>query len=312
MNVIEMKEVVKQYKDTVALDHFNLTVKKGELVGLLGPNGCGKTTAIHSILGLLNYDYGIIRVFEHSIDSNNFEIKRRIGIVPQEVAYFENLTVYENIDFFAGLYISDKMMRKQYVEEAIDFVKLEDYRKFFPKKLSGGLKRRLNIACGIVHQPSLIFMDEPTVAVDAQSRQFILDGVKKLNEAGVTIVYTTHYLDEANYLCDRIIIMDKGRNIISGTSTELKNMISVKEKIFLELVEEVSDQLAIELKKLPNIQTIDIQQNNVVFEFNQIGNNIVNIALLIQRHQLAYLKLFSEQPTLNDVFLSFTGKDLRD
>lgn len=312
MKVIEVKDLVKQYKETVALDHFNLTVEQGELVGLLGPNGCGKTTAIHSILGLLNFNYGNINVFDKPVNINDLEMKRRIGIVPQEVAYFENLTVFENIDFFAGLYISDKATRKRYVEEAIDFVKLDDHRKFFPKKLSGGLKRRLNIACGIVHQPSLIFMDEPTVAVDAQSRQFILDGVKRLNEGGATVVYTTHYLDEANYLCDRIVIMDKGKNVISGTPTELKNMIAVKEKVFLELTDDVSAELKAALSTLPNVQTMDVHKNTVVFEFNQIGTNVVNIALLLQKQQMSYVKLFSEQPSLSDVFLAFTGKDLRD
>ena len=182
MKTIEIKELVKRYKELLALDHFNLEVREGEILGFLGPNGCGKTTAINCMLGLLTYDKGDIRVFGEAMVPNAYHIKKNIGLVPQELAYFEQLTVYENIDFFCGLYIKDKQRRKNLVEEAISFVGLEDYRKFFPNKLSGGLKRRLNIACGIAHRPKLIFLDEPTVAVDAQSRNFILEGIKRLQE----------------------------------------------------------------------------------------------------------------------------------
>src|SRR5690606_8020555 len=179
--VVEVKNLVKRYKELIALDHFNMEVEEGEILGLLGPNGCGKTTAINCILSLLNFDKGEIEVFGKKMTSNSYDIKRQIGLVPQEVSVFENLTVRENIDYFCGLYIDDKAIRKEYVDEAIEFVGLKGYEKFYPKKLSGGLKRRLNIACGIVHKPKLIFLDEPTVAVDVQSRNFILEGIKKLN-----------------------------------------------------------------------------------------------------------------------------------
>src|SRR5690606_18375622 len=160
--VVEVKNLVKRYKELIALDHFNMEVEEGEILGLLGPIGCGKTTAINCILSLLNYDKGEIRVFVEKMTHNSYDIKREIGLVPQEVSVFENLTVIENTDYFCGLYIDDKNKRKQYVEEAIEFVGLKDYTKFYPKKLSGGLKRRLNIACGIAHKPRLIFLDEPT------------------------------------------------------------------------------------------------------------------------------------------------------
>lgn len=149
---------------------------------------------------------------------NSYDIKRDIGVIFQEVAVFEELTVYENIDYFCGLYIKDKTTRNQYIEEAIKLVSLEEFKKFYPKQLSGGLLRRLNIACGIAHKPKLIFLDEPTVAVDPQSRNNILDGIKKLREAGATIVYTTHYMEEVEILCDRIIILDKGKILASRHS----------------------------------------------------------------------------------------------
>lgn len=312
MKTIEIKELVKRYKELLALDHFNLEVRKGEILGFLGPNGCGKTTAINCMLGLLTYDKGDIRIFGEAMTPNAYHIKENIGLVPQELAYFEQLTVYENIDFFCGLYIKDKQRRKNLVEEAISFVGLEDYRKFFPNKLSGGLKRRLNIACGIAHKPKLIFLDEPTVAVDAQSRNFILEGIKRLNKEGSTIVYTTHYLDEADQLCDRIVIMDKGHNVVDGTPEELKSMIATKEIIHLELVEEASADIVREMESLPHLQLLDKNKATYILQFTQKGSNIVALAQLLNQHGLAYLKLYSEQPSLSDVFLSFTGKELRD
>ena len=312
MKTIEIKELVKRYKELLALDHFNLEVREGEILGFLGPNGCGKTTAINCMLGLLTYDKGDIRIFGEAMVPNAYHIKKNIGLVPQELAYFEQLTVYENIDFFCGLYIKDKQRRKSLVEEAISFVGLEDYRKFFPNKLSGGLKRRLNIACGIAHRPKLIFLDEPTVAVDAQSRNFILEGIKRLNKEGSTIVYTTHYLDEADQLCDRIVIMDKGHNVVDGTPEELKSMIATKEIIHLELVEEASADIVREMESLPHLQLLDKNKATYILQFTQKGSNIVALAQLLNQHGLAYLKLYSEQPSLSDVFLSFTGKELRD
>lgn len=312
MKTIEIKELVKRYKELLALDHFNLEVREGEILGFLGPNGCGKTTAINCMLGLLTYDKGDIRIFGEAMTPNAYHIKKNIGLVPQELAYFEQLTVYENIDFFCGLYIKDKQRRKNLVEEAISFVGLEDYRKFFPNKLSGGLKRRLNIACGIAHRPKLIFLDEPTVAVDAQSRNFILEGIKRLNKEGSTIVYTTHYLDEADQLCDRIVIMDKGHNVVDGTPEELKSMIATKEIIHLELVEEASDAIIKKMESLPHLQLLDKNKSAYTLQFTQKGSNIVALAQLLNQHGLAYLKLYSEQPSLSDVFLSFTGKELRD
>ena len=164
--VIQIENLVKRYKELVALDHLNLEVEEGEIFGLLGPNGSGKSTTINCILALLKYDKGTVKVFGREMKPDSYDIKKEIGVVMQDVAVFDELTVYENVDYFCGLYIRDKELRKQYVEDAIAFVGLDEFRKFYPKKLSGGLLRRLNIACGIAHKPKLIFFDEPTVAVD--------------------------------------------------------------------------------------------------------------------------------------------------
>jgi len=309
--IVEAKNIVKRYAERIALDHFSMEVYEGEILGLLGPNGCGKTTAINCILSLLNFDKGEIKVFGKKMTPSSYDIKRKIGLVPQEVSVFENLTVRENIDYFCGLYVDDKYERKKYVEEAIEFVDLKDYVRFYPKKLSGGLKRRLNIACGIVHKPKLIFLDEPTVAVDAQSRNFILEGIKRLNGEGSTVVYTTHYLEEAEMLCSRIIIMDNGKDIVSGTTEELKAMITASEKIVVSFIN-IEDKIINLMNSIPHV--IDIERNgeDFIIKFENGINNLSNLLSFITEHNLTYTKLYSKLPTLNDVFLELTGKELRD
>lgn len=309
--VVKVKNLVKRYKELIALEHFNMEVEEGEILGLLGPNGCGKTTAINCILSLLSFDKGEIEIFGKKMTPNSYDIKKQIGVVPQEVSVFDNLTVRENIDYFCGLYIEDKNLRKQYVEEAIDFVGLKDYVKFHPKKLSGGLKRRLNIACGIAHKPKLIFLDEPTVAVDAQSRNFILDGIKKLNEEGSTIIYTTHYLEEAEMLCKRIVIMDNGKNLVSGTNEELKAMITTTEKIVVGFSTIDGTQVQ-EIGKIPHVIDIEKREEDYIIKFENGLNNLSNLLEFIKKNNLTYTKLYSQLPTLNDVFLELTGKELRD
>lgn len=249
--VVEVNNLVKRYKELVALDHFSLNIEEGEIFGLLGPNGSGKTTTINCILSLLKYDKGTIRVFGKEMKPDSYEIKKEIGVVMQNVAVFDELTVYENIDYFCGLYVRDKEIRRKYVEEAIAFAGLEEFRKFYPKKLSGGLLRRLNIACGISHKPKLIFFDEPTVAVDPQSRNRILEGIVELRNEGATIIYTSHYMEEVEQICTRIAIMDKGRSIAIGTKEELKKMIRNTETVTIE-IQELSEERIREIKRLPN------------------------------------------------------------
>ena len=309
--VVEVKDLVKRYKELVALDHFQLSIKEGEIFGLLGPNGSGKTTTIHCILGLLSYDKGEIQVFGKKMKSNAYEIKQDIGVVMQNVAVFDELTVYENIDYFCGLYVSDKKRRKELVNEAIQFVGLEDYCKTRPRKLSGGLLRRLNIACGIAHKPRLIIMDEPTVAVDPQSRNKILEGIQKLNEQGSTIIYTSHYMEEVEQICTRIAIMDHGRVIASGTTEELKKMIKTGETITVEAI-------LLEEKHLQDIRNLshvfDVHYENQILSLRCTGaqHNLIRLLNYLQSQDITFGRVFSELPTLNDVFLEITGKQLRD
>lgn len=310
-NVIEINNLVKRYKELVALDHLSLEVKEGEIFGLLGPNGSGKTTTINCILSLLTYDKGSIKVFGKEMTPSSYDIKKQIGVVMQNVAVFNELTVYENIDYFCGLYITDKEVRKKYVEEAIEFTGLSDFKKFRPGKLSGGLLRRLNIACGIAHKPKLIFFDEPTVAVDPQSRNKILEGISKLNKDGATIIYTSHYMEEVEQICSRITIMDKGRSIASGSKDELKKMITVTEHISIETCNLLDEHIK-ELSGLVHVYEVNYNDNLLTISFSGGKHNIVRVLNYLLENNISFGRVYSELPTLNDVFLEITGTQLRD
>lgn len=309
--IVKIENLVKRYKELIALDHFSLEIEEGEVFGLLGPNGSGKTTTINCLLSLLTYDKGSIELFGQEMKPDNYEIKRRIGVVMQNVAVFEELTVYENIDYFCGLYVKDASLRKQYVQDAIDFVGLSEYTKFRPKKLSGGLLRRLNIACGIAHKPKLIILDEPTVAVDPQSRNRILEGITELNRQGATIIYTSHYMEEVEQICTRIAIMDKGRNIAIGTKEELKKMIKKSEIISIDVLA-LSDEQLTALRQLEHIYEASYDGRRLTLLCDGGKHNLIRVLDYLKGQELSLGHIYSELPTLNDVFLEITGKELRD
>ena len=310
-NIIEVKNLSKEYKNLKAIDNLSFEVQEGEILGLLGPNGSGKSTTINCILSLLNFNRGNIKIFDKEMKPDAYDIKSKIGVVFQDVAVFEELTVYDNINYFCGLYIKEKKLRKKYIEEAIELVGLEEFKKFYPKQLSGGLLRRLNIACGIAHKPKLIFLDEPTVAVDPQSRNNILDGIKKLRDQGATIIYTTHYMEEVEIICDRIIILDKGKILATGTSDELKELAKIEEKITVE-INELQKKYIEEIKKLKNVDEVKYNNNLLLVRYTKGKNNLVELMEYLKKNKIKYSKIYSERPTLNDVFLELTGKELRD
>lgn len=310
-SVVKIENLVKRYGDLIALDHFSLDIREGEIFGLLGPNGSGKTTTINCLLALLSFDKGDIEIFGKKMTPTSYEIKQEIGIIMQNVAVFDELTVYENIDYFCGLYISDREKRKQYVEEAIQFVGLDEFRKFRPKKLSGGLLRRLNIACGIAHKPKLIILDEPTVAVDPQSRNRILEGIAELNRNGATVIYTSHYMEEVEQLCTRIAIMDRGRKIAEGTTDELKRMIRNTETITIEALA-LTDEIVKTVSELPHVYDTAYDGTKFTVFCSGGKHNLLRILGVLQEHSVSIGRVFSERPTLNDVFLEITGKALRD
>ncbi|MDD2959943.1 MAG: ABC transporter ATP-binding protein [Lachnospiraceae bacterium] len=309
--MIKIENLVKRYGPLVALDHLNLEIEEGEIFGLLGPNGSGKTTAISCLLALLKYDKGNIEVFGKTMTPDNYEVKKQIGVVLQNVAVFDEMSVRENIDYFCGLYVSGKEKRKALTEEAIRFVGLEDYTKMRPRQLSGGLLRRLNIACGIAHQPRLIIMDEPTVAVDPQSRNKILEGIKELNRKGATIIYTSHYMEEVEQICSRIAILDHGRCIAQGTKEELKSMIKTGEKITVEGILMEEENLP-DIRNLPHVFDVTYENQELTVRCSGAKHNLVRVLNYLQEKDIAFGRVFSELPTLNDVFLEITGKELRD
>ncbi len=275
-DIVHVENLVKRYDDLIALDHFSLSIAPGEIFGLLGPNGSGKTTSINCILQLLAYDKGTIELFGEPMTPARYDLKRRIGVVPQQVAVFDELTVRENIDYFCSLYVNDRKRRRALVDEAIDFVGLGDFTKFRPGKLSGGLARRLNIACGIAHKPELIFFDEPTVAVDPQSRNAILEGICRLRDEGATVVYTSHYMEEVEQICSRIMIMDGGRVLAQGTNDELKRMIQMGERVTVE-VSAVETATVERLRALEHVLSVELSGGELVCTCEASPHNLVDI-----------------------------------
>ena len=292
-DIVSVRNLVKRYGSAIALDHFSLQIAPGEVFGLLGPNGSGKTTAIHCMLQLLTYDKGDIDLFGQPMSPTRYDLKRRIGVVPQNVAVFEELTVRENIDYFCGLYVPDAHERKPLVAEAIAFVGLEDYARVRPKKLSGGLLRRLN-----------------TVAVDPQSRASILENIQAMNAAGSTVVYTSHYMEEVEDICTRIMIMDKGRTLACGTNEELKAIVAAGEKIVIEA--QVPEAAVMAIGKLPHVTRVSYDEGKLEVACSNGEHNVADVLAELARARIAPGRIWAEPPTLNDVFLEITGRELRD
>ena len=328
MDIIAVDGLVKRYGELLALDYFDLHVAVGEIFGLLGPNGSGKTTSINCMLSLLAFDRGSIRLFGEAMAPTRYDLKRRIGIVPQQVAVFDELTVRENIDYFCSLYIGDRTKRRALVEEAIEFVGLEEFARFRPGKLSSGLLRRLNIACGIAHKPELIFFDEPTVAVDPQSRNAILAGIQRLRAEGATVVYTSHYMEEVEQICDRVMIMDHGRALAQGTCDELKRSIRTGERIVVELEGAKGRRGAVRdaaptppaiperelerLRALPHVIDVALDGNLLTISCEASEHNLTDVLAALRAGKARLGRITCAPPTLNDVFLEITGRELRD
>ncbi len=311
MAFVEMKDVMKRYGDKLSVDHLNLMINEGEIFGLLGPNGAGKSTAINMIVGLLRMDQGEIRVDGISVNEQVLEVKRRIGLVPQDLALYEGMPAADNVAFFGKLYGLRGRQLKERIAEALAFVGLEDRAKELPKTFSGGMKRRLNIACAIMHHPKLIIMDEPTVGIDPQSRNHILESVRNLNRMGSTVIYTSHYMEEVSAICDRVAIVDQGHVIACGTQGELRERVAGEEKIKIKATG-ISEAVIRELRMLPRVSRVMHEDCDLELYTPSSQNDLQDILYICAKHDTVIHSVVCEQPTLETLFLNLTGRTLRD
>lgn len=311
MSIIVLDNLLKRYGRNIAVDNINLKIEENELFGLLGPNGAGKSTAINMICGLLKPTQGEIYVDGMSLRENALECKKRLGLVPQEIALFDTLSARENIEFFGKLAGLRGKLLKEKVDEALEFVELSDKQKTAPKGFSGGMKRRLNIACAIVHHPKIIIMDEPTVGIDPQSRNHILESVRKLNSMGSTVIYTSHYMEEVEALCSRIAIIDHGRLIACGAREDLKKMVAQEEKILIE-VGDVSYNSLEEIKSIKGVKGAAFDNHTLEVVTNNSQANLQDVLFILSRNGVRIRGVNMVGADLETVFLSLTGRKLRD
>lgn len=313
MSLVSFRDVLKKYDAAVTVDHLTLSIAEGEIFGLLGPNGAGKSTSIHMLSGLLSLSGGDIAVDGYSIVKQPLEVKRRIGLVPQELAIYESLTAKENVMFFGKLYGLKGKLLQERVAEALQFVGLLEKAGDKPNTFSGGMKRRLNIACAIMHRPKLIIMDEPTVGIDPQSRNHILESVRELNRLGSTVIYTSHYMEEVDAICSRVGILDKGRLIACGTKEELKRLAGQEEKLIFEIDRRLDSAMA-EMNGHPGVRHIDERDSGKTVEVTvkESPSMLQDLLFIIQKHGITLRKLTRVEPNLESVFLQMTGRSLRD
>lgn len=311
MSIISVENLTKRYDRTIAVDNLSFEIQEGEIFGLLGPNGAGKSTTINLICGLLKLEQGNIRIKGRDLRTDPMGVKRQIGLVPQEIALFETLTAQENIMFFGRLAGLKGELLKERTQEALEFVGLSERAKKRPKDFSGGMKRRLNIACSILHHPKIIIMDEPTVGIDPQSRNHILESVRRLNTMGSTIIYTSHYMEEVEMLCRRIAIMDHGRLIACGTKEELKRIAANEEKILIEAMN-LSYNILSEIKQLYGVKDVQIQDSRLEITAEDAQIVLQDLFFILSKNEALIKEVQLAAPDLETVFLSLTGRTLRD
>jgi len=310
--MIEVRGLSKSFKDHLAVNDVNFYMNEGESVGLLGPNGAGKSTTISMISTLLPPSKGSVKYHGEDALKHPENLRRTLGMVPQEIALYPELTAYENMKFFGKVYgLAGKELEKQ-IQENLALVGLEDRQKDAVETYSGGMKRRINLAVALMHDPEILIMDEPTVGIDPQSRNYILDMVRDLNrEKGLTILYTSHYMEEVEKLCDRVYIMDHGEIIASGTKDELKSILSNEETVQIEVInkkEEFSSQLT-NYSSVKRIIENERGYNLIISKGQHILSEIFELA---KQTDTQITSLDIQTPTLEDVFLHLTGRKLRD
>ncbi|GAA0126324.1 ABC transporter ATP-binding protein [Clostridium senegalense] len=311
MKAIEIQNLTKRYKDFLAVDNISLSIEEGEIYGLLGPNGAGKSTTINIICGILNSSYGEIKILGETLSIKDKSARKYLGLVPQQVALYNEYSAYENVKFFGSLYGLKGNELEECVKKALEFTGLLDMKDKRASDFSGGMLRRLNIACGIVHNPKIVIMDEPTVGIDPQSRNHILQSVKKLNEKGTTVIYTTHYMEEVEEICSKIAIMDNGKVIVEGSKEELKSIVSDKKSLILRIdnFETIDEK---EIKNIKGVTDVIIDENEITINTEKEINNLDKIINYFTTNKIEIRDIGYEDINLETVFLSLTGRRLRE
>lgn len=312
MGIIQLKDVTKRYDDKLAVDNISLDIEEGELFGLLGPNGAGKSTLISMICGLTKLDKGDIIINGSSIKTNPIGAKQNIGLVPQEIALYENISAIDNLKFWGKMYSLKGNLLKERIEEVLEATGLKDRRKEKVSKFSGGMKRRLNIACAVMHYPKIVIMDEPTVGIDPQSRNNILEFTKELNKKhGSTLIYTSHYMEEVEALCSKVCILDEGKVIAKGDQDHIKRMIMNEERVEIT-ISEYKPEIDLILKKLTSVREVVYKDSKLTVIMQDTQRSIQQIIEVLIKAEIGIKDISIKKPTLETVFLSLTGKALRD
>ena len=312
-SILEVQNLVKKYGDFTAVKGISFHIKEGEIFSLLGPNGAGKTTTISMLSTLYTPTSGDATIGSHSITKNPMAVKQMIGVVPQEIALYEDLTARENLIFWGQMYgLSGKALNSR-VDQVLEQIGLTDKAKNRVKTYSGGMKRRVNIGVGLLHKPRLLFMDEPTVGIDPQSRRAILDTVKDLNKQGMTVLYTTHYMEEAQELSDRVGIIDHGELIALGTQAELTKQVGQAETLILHIGEnEDPEALAKAVSNVEGVQKADVTNNQVSIITPDAKDVLAAVVSKANERGIKIRSIDIREPNLEAVFLHLTGRALRD
>jgi len=309
--MLEINNLKKYFNNTKAVDNISFKVEKGDILGLLGPNGAGKSTTISIISTLLKADEGSVLYKGLDIEKEPKKIQKELGFVPQEIALYPSLSGYDNLKFWGKVYGLKGDKLKEKIEEVSQIIGIDKRLKDKVEEYSGGMKRRLNIGSALLHNPEIIILDEPTVGIDPQSRNHILDAVKEINKKGSTIIYTSHYMEEVEYLCDKICIMDEGKIIAQGTKEELIQSVSAEEKIILQ-VENINDKMIEEIKKISYVNKAACVKKEI--EVQKKGNNVDYSEILeaVSKNGGHLMSMDIKKPDLEFVFLALTGRALRD
>ncbi len=310
--MIETVNLSKTYKGKKAVDEVSIYLDEGESVGLLGPNGAGKSTTISMISSLLKPTSGDVKLNGKSTIKNPSEIRKVLGVVPQEIALYEELSAYENLKFFGEIYQVKKDVLEQRIQNVLDMVGLKERQKELVKTFSGGMKRRVNIAAALLHDPKVLILDEPTVGIDPQSRNHILETVRKLNEEnGTTVLYTSHYMEEVEQLCKRVYIMDHGKVVASGSKTELLSILSSEDTIQIQL-SDTSNEIMEKIKSIDHIRRVDEADGEIRIIAKKGSNILSDLVHTVEEEGIKLTNFQMETPSLEDVFLHLTGRTLRD